>query len=470
MQKKNNLLALSENQVGKFILLFTVLPFLVLCYFNVPLGDDFWYASAYIEKGFVDTQVQWFQEWSGRYMATFTISTLNPLSYGQLNLAFIHPLLLIAGTVLSFRLLVNSVIRFLKLELNNVLIFSMLLFFYFNYVPDFGETFYWMAGAYTYQLPIIFFVLYLNSLLHLFKSKNVLPIVGHSVIAICCLIIIIGCNEVIVIYSCFINSLILLGLFFTNKKLVIRFLPLFIIALLLSITMIFAPGNFARGTLFDKPDFHIAKSVFNAFARGSFVMVFWLPTLAFMIMLLPNIYKIEIPNLLPNKLALLNKKKLFFLGLVFLLLVLFIGFFPSIYTTRWIPQRAYTPIFFVFILFATFFIFIAINKIAVLNELNRILSAKPVTSVLLLIAIIALSHNSNVMNAYTDVTSGKAVAYNKQVTAAYNLLKTTKQDTVLVKEIDKKPLVLPIRWPAKHNKLVNNEWEEYFKVKNVELD
>lgn len=52
-----------------------------------------------------------------------------------------------------------------------------------------------------------------------------------------------------------------------------------------------------------------------------------------------------------------------------------------------------------------------------LNELNKILSAKPVTSVLLLIAIIALSHNSNVMNAYTDVTSGKAVAYNKQVTA-----------------------------------------------------
>lgn len=154
--EKNNLLSLSENQVGKFILLFTVLPFLVLCYFNVPLGDDFWYASAYIEKGFVDTQVQWFQEWSGRYMATFAISALNPLSYGHLHLAFIHPLLLIVGTVLSFSLLVNSIIRVFKLQINNLLAISILLFFYFNYVPDFGETFYWMAGAYTYQLPIIF--------------------------------------------------------------------------------------------------------------------------------------------------------------------------------------------------------------------------------------------------------------------------------------------------------------------------
>ena len=50
------------------------------------------------------------------------------------------------------------------------------------------------------------------------------------------------------------------------------------------------------------------------------------------------------------------------------------------------------------------------------------------------------------------------------------MLSTTEKDTVFVKEIEKKPLILPIRWPAKHNKLVNSEWQEYFKVEKVELE
>ena len=470
MLKKINLLAERESLISRFILVFTILPFLILCFFNVPLGDDFWYARAYIENGFIETQVQWFNDWSGRYMATFAISSLNPLSFGQLKLAFIHPLLLITGTVFSFRLLVNNAIETFKLELNRTLVLSVILFFYFNYLPDFGETFYWMAGAYTYQLPVIFFVLYLNSLIHLFQSEKQVLILKNSGIAIFCLIIILGSNEVIVVYLCFVNTLILLVVFLMNKKAIRRFLPLFVIALALSITMIFAPGNFSRGALFERQDFHIVKSIFNAFARGCFVMVFWLPSLAFILLLIPNIYRIKIPNLIPSKLDFLNKKKLVFLGPVFLIFVLFIGFFPSIYTTKWIPQRAYTPIFFIFMLFGTVLIFIAINKIQVLSELNKMLSNKSATSFLLFIAIITLAHNSNVMNAYVDLTSGKANSYNKQVMAAYKLLETTKKDTVYIIELEKKPLILPVRWPSKHNRLVNNEWEKYFKVKRVEIE
>ena len=74
------------------------------------------------------------------------------------------------------------------------------------------------------------------------------------------------------------------------------------------------------------------------------------------------------------------------------------------------------------------------------------------------------------MNAYVDLTSGKVISYNKQVKAAYQMLSTTEKDTVFVKEIEKKPLILPIRWPAKHNRLANSEWQEYFKVQRVELE
>ena len=422
-------LSQKEHFASSFILAFTTLPFLALCYFNVPLGDDFWYASSYIENGFAETQVKWFAEWSGRYMATFAISTLNPVAFGELGLAFIHPLVLIVGTFFALKILVGNIIDTLKLELNKMLVFSILFFFYLNYIPDFGETFYWMAGAYTYQLPIIFFLIYTNCLIHLFKSDTSFSILKNIVLAAFCLFIILGSNEVIVVYSCFVNAFILLILFFANKKLIVRFLPLLLLTFALSVAMILAPGNFGRAELFEKTDFHVLKSALNAFSRASFVMFFWLPSLAFLMLLIPNIHKAIIPNLMPQKFQSLNQRKVVCIGLLFLLFVLFIGFFPSLYATNWIPQRAYTPIFFVFILFSSILIFLAINKIRMLNDLNQLLSSKSVSSIFLLLMVIALSQNSNVMNAYVDLTSGKANSHSKQVNAAYEKLQKSK-DTV----------------------------------------
>src|SRR5690554_729322 len=179
-----------KNNVSLFVIVFTLLPFITLCFFNVPLGDDFWYASSFRENGLVETQIKWYNEWSGRYIATFVISTLNPLAFGNLNLAFIHPFLLILGTAFCLKILINNVIDSFNLQLNKLVVFSIFLFFYFNYVPDFGETFYWMAGAYTYQIPVIFFLLYLNTLLNLFKSKSAFATFKNIVLGILCLFII----------------------------------------------------------------------------------------------------------------------------------------------------------------------------------------------------------------------------------------------------------------------------------------
>lgn len=468
MLKKINTL-LQERNTGMLVIIFTILPFILLSFFNVPLGDDFWYAKAFLENGFIDTQIKWYNEWSGRYMATFAISTLNPLAYGYLKLAFIHPLLLIIGTVLSIKLLVYNVVDGFGLELNKMLFFSLILFFYFNYLPDIGESFYWMAGAYTYQLPVIFFILYLNSLLHIHHSKKVML---NLFFAIFCLFIVIGSNEVFALYACAINTLVFLMFSFYNKNTVNRFLPLLIATFILAIFMIFAPGNFTRESIFIKSDFHLVKSSLNALSRSVFVQFFWLPSLTFILLLVPGIYKISFPEFkLPNINLLSNKLNLVLFGLFFLLMVLFVGFFPSIYATNWIPQRAYTPIFFVFITMASVLIFIFIVKIKRLYNLNQLISNNTSSSLIILIAVITLSHNSNVMNAYSDLTSGKAIGYYKQVTETYEMLeKASSIDTIFVKKLVKKPLVLPIRWPDKPNGLANAQWESYFNIEHVELE
>ncbi|HRE79334.1 MAG TPA: DUF6056 family protein [Flavobacterium sp.] len=450
-----------------FIFSYTILPFLVLCFYNVPLGDDFWYAESFRTNGFWQTQLNFYHQWSGRYIATAAISTLNPISFGCFNLSFIHPLLLILGFAIALYHFIKNVVVFFRLTINPSLLFCLLFFFYFNYLPDFGETFYWMAGAYTYQLPIVFFLVYLNSILNLFNSNSKVEIVKNQFIALFSLFIVLGSNEVIVVYANFVNVLLVLILIL-NKNYFNRFSPIFIIAFIISFLMITAPGNFGRGSLFVKSDFHFLKSSLHSLSRSLFVLFFWVFTLLTLLLCLPNnsAFKIDWNNKL---LFLLKTKRMFLMvSLVFLIGVLFVGFFPSIFTTNWIPQRAYTPIFFIFTLFATLLILFSIQKIKVLADLNKVLSTHKVLLVLIPILIITLSHNSNVMNAYVDITSGKASSYHKQVLETYEMLKNSKTDTVYVKTIKKKPLILPYRWPGE-NRLVNGEWEKYYKIKRIEL-
>lgn len=450
-----------------FIFGYTIFPFLVLCFYNVPLGDDFWYAESFRTNGFWQTQLKFYHEWSGRYIASAAISTLNPISFGYFNLSFIHPLLLIVGFAITLNYFIKNVVSFFNLTINPSLLFCLLFFFYFNYVPDFGETFYWMAGAYTYQLPVVFFLIYLNSILNLFNSDSTASIIKNQFIALFSLFIVLGCNEVIVVYANFINVLLVLYLL-KNKNFFNRFTPIFIIALVISFLMITAPGNFGRGSLFVKSDFHFLNSSLHSLSRSLFVMFFWLSSLFAILIVLPNSSTFKIDGL--NKLLLFLKTQKIFLiaSLFFLSGVLFVGFFPSIFTTNWIPQRAYTPIFFVFMLFGSLLILLSIYRIKILSDLNKVLSTNTVLLVLVPIVVVSLSHNSNVMNAYVDITSGKANSYHKQVLQTYEMLEKSEADTVYVNTIKKKPLILPYRWPGE-NRLVNGEWEKYYKIKRIEL-
>jgi hypothetical protein len=450
-----------------FVFIYTIFPFLVLCFYNVPLGDDFWYAESFRTNGFWQTQLKFYHQWSGRYIASAAISTLNPISFGYFNLSFIHPLLLISGFALALNVLLKNIVSFFKLPINSSLLFTLIFFFYFNYVPDFGETFYWMAGAYTYQLPVVFFLIYLNSILNLFKSDTKVVIVKNQFIALFSLLILLGCNEVIVVYANFVNTLIVLFLF-RNKNYFNRFTPIFIITVFVSFLMITAPGNFGRGSLFVKSDFHFIKSTIHSLSRSVFLIVFWLSSLFLVLLCLPNSSKFKI-NKIENLFVFFKTKKSYFtVCFIFLLGVLFIGFFPSIYATNWIPQRAYTPIFFVFIGFATLLILFTIQKFTLLSDLNKLLTSNRVLYVLVPLLIISLSQNSNVMNAYVDITSGKASSFHNQVLETYEMLEKSKTDTVYVDPIIKKPLILPYRWPGE-NRLVNSEWEKYYKIKRIEL-
>ena len=456
--------------VAWFILIFTLLPLLLLCVYSVPLGDDFWYAAAFRKNGMIGTQVLWYNEWSGRYMATFLISTLNPLSYGYTNLGFLHPMALLLGTIFSLRFLINTVIDVFDLPISKILSLSILLFFYLNYIPDIGESFYWMAGAYTYQVPVIFLFLYIGLIIKYLRGLLLWSNIIYATLALFCLFIILGSNEVIVVYVCLMNALLTAYFYFRHRRNFLRFLPLLLVTIGLAYLMITADGNFARAGLFQKPSFHFLKSTINSLSRGLFVMSFWIPTLMLLLLSVPGFSNINIQVDLPPSNDRKKRVAVIVAAVVVLVGIVFIGFFPSIYSTLWIPQRAYTPIFIVFIISFVVVFLSMLKYFPILSQLNTILTSSSKTSnIFLCILIIALAHNSNVMNAYVDLTSGKASSYHKQVISTYQMLEEATQDTIFVEELAKRPLILPIRWPQQHNSLANSIWQEYYNVEKVEL-
>lgn len=461
----------NEANVSYLICFFTLLPFVLLSFYNVPIGDDFMYAKSFIDNGFLGAQLKWFNDWSGRYVSSMAIATLNPLSYHNLGYAFILPLSLIFGIFFSFKQLIKNAINTFNLPLNSSLLFALTLFFYINYLPDFGETFYWYAGAFTYQLPIVFFLLYLNCLINLFKTnRSQMFYFSNFLFASFCLIIILGSNEVMVVYTVVINAIVglLIGLY--QPKKILKFLPLFVLSIGLAIFMLTAPGNFARASLFQRSDFHLIKAIVNTVSRSGFVLSFWFFSLFLLMLFISGIGSIKMPEF--KFLHLKNNKKGFWIafGIIFLWALASFGVFPSIYTTNWIPKRAYTSIFFVFILFGQAFFVIAINKIEILRKINEKLSDKSFNLILIVLMVFTMSINSNVMKAYSDLGTGKAKGYHKQVTETYKMLRDTDKDTVYVQELLKKPEILPIRWPEKHNRLANTELEEYFGLKRIELE
>lgn len=53
---------------------FSILPFVLISYFNNPNADDFCYNVMSRDLGFLQAQINWYQGWSGRYFSTAILS------------------------------------------------------------------------------------------------------------------------------------------------------------------------------------------------------------------------------------------------------------------------------------------------------------------------------------------------------------------------------------------------------------
>jgi hypothetical protein len=219
------------------------LPFWALHLFNHPYGDDFGYASAAREMGFLEAQLRWYRSWTGRYTAT-ALQSAGPLAAGWLPgyklASFAAMLALLAALVGCARA------AFASAGLSRGAGEAALLFFavYLCQMPSPAEGLYWMAGWASYTLPaaglLVAAGLYLRVLSTPRRRRRRLALLA----GLCTLLA--GGNETLLALLCLAAALLTLRACLRRRDLLAAHGLLLGVCLAAAAVVALAPGNAAR--------------------------------------------------------------------------------------------------------------------------------------------------------------------------------------------------------------------------------
>ncbi len=243
-----SILKRSENFLQNSLTLFgalAILPFLILSFFNHPLGIHEW---DWITKmgGQLDSlsfwELQWhaYQEWTGRYASTFW-SALSPYVYTLSNFKLFFFLNIIVG----FGVLYFSIRELLQIK-DKLTLFSLVFLVWMCFaagVSGVYDTFYMMTGVQTYAFGGYAFLLLMALWKRYAGSKKRIK-TGYMIILLSFFAA--GTNELTMFFTVVLNIFIFLYLKYYLKQKDLFSLIIIILTVLFSMLTIMAPSNFAR--------------------------------------------------------------------------------------------------------------------------------------------------------------------------------------------------------------------------------
>lgn len=233
-----------------------IFPFILFSFWNFPSADDYMIIDKRSEFSFWELQSSVYQNWTGRYFATF-ISSIFSYSGFLYSHYYLHTILLLLLTVFAWLFCFKQVNKYLlreALSLSSLALLSLLLLILeINVIPEPVTAFYWFSSAVTYQLPLIILIFLAGIILKLLFSPFYKTI--YFIIAGFLIIMLNGCNEIITLFV-LINSTLLLSYYLLIKKKI----PFFIIGFYaLNLTsacfLLFSPGILNRGAKLDQGSF-----------------------------------------------------------------------------------------------------------------------------------------------------------------------------------------------------------------------
>jgi hypothetical protein len=457
----------ADNSLGAalWVLLFvTILPFLILSFYNHPSLDDYAFTGVELQKGFFGAQKYWYFTWTGRYFSTVLLS-LNPLVFNmywgyKFNTA-IQLLLLIFATYWLCGKVFKNLDKSGKTEITALFIFSYLIL-----LPKVSPGLYWQTTSYQYLTTGILTFCLLGCLISYYSSE-----VKKWYFILSCLLVIaiIGCHEISMVFIDLLVFVITISGILKKRTLIFP-ITLLILCILFSFFEIIAPGNTKRGLLMYH-DSHILKySIRQSVLFGKDLIIHWLPLMIFTGFLLFDILSKRVNWKGTTEAFLLIPLWLSFGASISIPII---GLFIVYWSMGWIPTRILDIIYFYFITGMIYFSFCTVVQLKKRypDFIPRVYLKLPLYLVL---AYILVFTNNNIVVAYNDIISGTASVYNNERTEQNDFLKTFKGDTCYIdsiKQVPKSLLFAELPQPADPTdslgKLINYSFYQYYHKKYI---
>lgn len=414
------------------ITVLSIIPFLILNYYNQPTSEDFYYSGQLFNYGFSKAFRLLYKFWGGRYFG-YLLILVNPLCFNSISGYKVATFLMMIIYFVSLHLFISRFTRG-SLNLNERILLSLsLIFIYFFSMPSIGQGFYWLISVLFYNVGIIlslfFLIVYSNQQKTLSRSKKNL----YMIPCIILLVALIGSCEIVggtmfMILAAILTINIL-------KYRALNYYTLFYLILCLIGVLIVnsAPGNVLRALQY-QDNHNFLFSFTNALSFTSleiFKWTFLTPLFIITFLLLPVFKKLINDNALNN----VFKINPLFAFMLFAGLIV-VNSFLIFWSIAEAPYgRILNFIYLIFIIgwFYNIIVFLYFIK----NSFNSFTARIPNAAygIALMLVLTFFLKDNNIKTAYSDIFSGKASEYDKQLDERYEYIYNTSSDTVYVKSI-----------------------------------
>lgn len=457
-----------DNKLKLLILAFFVIlfPFVAVSFFVFPTTDDYCHTLAVKDMGYWGYQVHYWKTWSGRYIGTL-ISATQPLAYDSYLGYKLAPVVIILFYVHASLKFARAITAGRLPKWQTVLLAFLLVFVLIAELPVVSGYFYWYTGYY-YTIADIG-TLYL--LAYLFRNYSRLSAQNIIVLALG-VILLVGMNEYTLVWL-----VVLSGAWFffgsvIARKLQVKYLILSVVALAFGVLSVTAPGNGARAEsgLYPTPlKYNLLFSIKNSLAWEIHNFSKMAPALCVLTLVL-----------IPIACQLFRSKgeddfKFFgvhpALSILIFLGCLFVTYFPSYWSIAEPPNlRGQCVITFWTLIGWTYNVFVLTFWVLKKGYMEPVEQGAPVAWVAGLYFFFLFAGNFNYRSAWSDLLTGRAARFNKEMHERTALVLNTKEPQVYVPKLKNVPYTILIvndeTDPAWASVEVNNgcaEW--YFKKK-----
>ena len=448
--------------------LLVLFPFLLLTLYNHPQADDYGFAVRDMTYGYWEAQATYYMNWTGRYFSTNTAFRINPLISGPLELQdsltvyrfySFTLILLLASSV--WLLLFTLFRRYIVLK--SVSALSALLFcLYLLQMPSVSEGVFWMPGYLTYQLPNCMLLLLLASLIGFFRNDNRARKTAFIGLAAMLCIAVVGSNEMSIVLA-FTTILFILCHNWHDNRNRPYILFLFAVCAIACLVAVLAPGNYAR--MEDHPNAKkpVWAIIYAAFLTGlSFYR--WLAPVLLATILYVFYWGLPLTDKLKSSRIFQVKP---FHALFYYLTTLFLMQFAFTWAVGERPTPRVENVIYFFFVFGWFYnVQVALTRYGHLLQAERKLSPVFPFAVFILFLLQVFSMDSNIMNAYIDLASGKAPVYDKALQQRYVYLRDSGCDSCVVAPLPAIPQTLYFKdileGPENSGFWVNADFADYW--------